>query len=113
LNTIVTGIDEKVQSIPKQHALYQNYPNPFNPSTQIRYALKSDAFVTIKIYNTLGEKVRTLVNKKETFGHKSVVWNGLNDYGEQVASGIYIYKLEIIDRAGSQFIPSRKMIFIK
>jgi len=85
-----------------------NYPNPFNPTTTISYALNTEGFVTLRIYNTLGEEVATLVNEYQTAGYKSVTWNGRNGAGAQVASGIYMYRLT----AGGQ-TRSDKMMFMK
>jgi len=88
--------------------LAQNYPNPFNPSTTIKYALQENAEVTLKIYNVLGQVVRTLVNEKQTAGYKLVVWDGTNDIGVQAASGIYIYRIEAKD-----FVQSKKLILMR
>ena len=74
--------------------LSQNHPNPFNPFTTISYTLAEDAFVTLKIYNVLGKKVRTLVNSNQKKGEYSFVWNTKDDFNETVSSGIYFYCLE-------------------
>lgn len=96
-------------SIPTEFSLSQNYPNPFNPTTTMRYALKEDVAVTLKIYNMLGQEVKTLVNnQKQAAGFKSVMWDGRNNYGHQVPSGTYIYRLQ----AGT-FIQTRKMLLVK
>jgi len=124
LNTVVSSINEDAQKIPNKYFLHQNYPNPFNPATTIGYDLKENALVNLSIFNILGEKIRTLVNTNVSSGFKSVEWDGLNDVGEQVSTGIYIYKLEVIDasitlrhRSGehsaSKYIQSRKMVFMK
>jgi hypothetical protein len=88
--------------------LMGNYPNPFNPSTSINYALSEDGFVSLKIYNTLGEEVASLVNEYQVAGIKSAVWNGRNDAGVSVASGIYIYRL-----TAGNVVLSEKMLFMK
>lgn len=100
--------DETESVIPKEFELEQNYPNPFNPSTTIRYNLKENAKVTLIIYNTLGQIVKTLVDRDETVGIKNISWDGKDEFGKQVASGIYIYKL----KAGNTVF-TRKMLFIK
>ncbi len=105
---IQTGIIDPTLEIPTEFALDPNYPNPFNPTTTIRYALKENAPVTLKIYNTLGQEVRTLVNSRQEVGYKTVVWDGLNNRGSRVASGIYIYRLQAGD-----FVQVRKMILTK
>jgi hypothetical protein len=102
--TGITGMD----LIPSEFALEQNYPNPFNPTTSITYALKENVQVTLKIFNLLGQEVRTLVNARQEAGFKTVVWDGLNNAGARVASGIYIYRIE----AGT-FVQARKMVLMK
>lgn len=74
-----------------------NYPNPFNPVTQIVFRLTKQVEVELNIYNTLGEKVRTLVNKSLTSGFHTVTFNGLDDHGHKLSSGIYVYQLQAGD----------------
>lgn len=100
--------ENEVISVPNNFGLEQNYPNPFNPSTTIRYTLKENSKVSLIIYNTLGQVVKTLVEKEETAGIKNITWDGMDNSGKQVASGIYIYKL----KAGNSVF-ARKMIYIK
>jgi hypothetical protein len=88
--------------------LAQNHPNPFNPSAAIRYALPADGWVTLKIYNTLGQEVATLMDGYQSAGSQLVTWDGKNSAGNPVSSGIYIYTL----RAGDM-VKSRRMIFSK
>ena len=71
-----------------------NYPNPFNPNTVIRFELPQNQNVSIKIYNVLGENVRELFNGELTAGINELIWNGNNDYGNSVPSGVYIYRME-------------------
>lgn len=94
--------------VPGRYVLEGNYPNPFNPSTTIQYQLPEANSVKLTIYNALGQKVRTLVNDHQQPGKYKAVWNGLNDAGLKVASGIYIYRIE----AGS-FVKTRRMILLK
>jgi hypothetical protein len=83
---------------PRATMLTQNYPNPFNPSTTIKFDLKEKGFVTLKVYNVAGQLVKTLVNGVRDAGFANqVTWNGTNDRGASVASGIYFYKLETKD----------------
>jgi hypothetical protein len=105
---VVTGIGDQLVEVPTEFALSQNYPNPFNPTTTIKYALKENAQVTLKIYNMLGQEVRTLINARQEAGYKQVVWDGLNNFGSPVASGVYIYQIH----AGS-FVKAHKMILMK
>lgn len=95
--------------VPKAFALNQNYPNPFNPSTLISYDLnKSMKNVTLKVYNLLGQEVKTLVNQPQDAGIYRVEWDGTDDSGRQMASGVYFYRL----RAGDQS-QTRKMVLLK
>ncbi len=90
------GCDEKLTpaGAPKAYALAQNYPNPFNPMTTIKYDMKAKGLVTVKIYDVAGRLVRTLVNEVKDAGAYSAVWDGRNNGGSSVASGIYFYKME-------------------
>jgi hypothetical protein len=101
-------IGDFTDALPTHYALHQNYPNPFNPSTMIKYDLKAKTDVKLTIYNVLGQKVRTLVNANQSAGFKNVVWDGLNEFGEQASTGVYIYRIEAGD-----FVKSRKMVFMK
>ena len=103
----VTGIAEN-EVIPGQFALFQNYPNPFNPSTTIQYQLARSSRVELKIYSTLGQLVRTLVENNQQAGLKTVVWDGKDRFGNAVASGVYLYRIKAGD-----FIQSKKMILLK
>ncbi len=100
--------DETSLNIPKGFSLEQNYPNPFNPSTRIRYSLPYQSQVTLRIYNTLGQTVATLVNSRQPSGLHNVEWNGRNEAGNKVGSGVYLYRI----RAGD-FNRTRKMLLMK
>ena len=80
--------------IPKHFVLNENYPNPFNPITTIQYEIPNDGNVRLVIYNILGQEVITLVNYDQWAGKYSVRWDGINQYGNQVASGPYFYFLK-------------------
>ena len=82
---------------PSEFTLFQNYPNPFNQTTRIEFTLARSGFVSLSIYDLLGRKVRTLASKHLPSGYKSVLWDGRNDSGEDVASGIYFYQLRVRD----------------
>ncbi|MFA4958394.1 MAG: T9SS type A sorting domain-containing protein [Candidatus Cloacimonas sp.] len=88
--------------------LENNYPNPFNPSTTIRYSLEKNTPCKIEVYNLRGQRVNTLVNEVKTKGHHSVVWNGRDDKGRSVASGVYFYKLST-----SRKSLTKKMLLLK
>jgi hypothetical protein len=93
---------------PTSFALYQNCPNPFNPETQIKYDLPVSGHVNLAIYNVLGQKVRVLVDEVQDAGRKSVRWDGHDENGRDVASGIYFYKIKV-----ENFEKIRKMVLIK
>lgn len=93
----------------KTFKLMGNYPNPFNPGTIIEYSLPQDSFVKVDIYNTLGQKIVTLVNEKQRQGRNKVQWSGKNSQGQSVPSGNYFYLFEI----DGQVKESGKMIRIK
>ena len=94
--------------MPTNNALYQNFPNPFNPTTSIRYDLRRDGHVVVRIYNVAGQEVRTLVDEQQLAGQRKVTWDGRDDYGRAVASGVYVYRI-----AAGDFVKSRKMILLK
>jgi hypothetical protein len=93
---------------PESYALSQNYPNPFNPETEIRFALPEASHVTVKIFNTLGETIRTLADKDFAAGSHSVRWNAQNDRGGKVPSGMYFYQL-----VTPNFTETKRMILAK
>ncbi len=102
------SIENEKSKIPKQIELNQNYPNPFNSSTTIEYFIPTNTKVELKIYNALGQQVKTLINNFQTTGVKSVVWDGMDYSGEKVSSGIYIYQIH----AGGK-IQNKKMILLE
>ncbi len=83
-----------ISHVPAEFSLSQNYPNPFNPTTTIRFSLKNNEPVKLVIYNLLGQAVKTLIDKKMTAGGYEIEWNGRDDAGKIVPSGIYLYRLE-------------------
>ncbi len=103
--TLQTAIAEEM---PNEFALAPNYPNPFNPVTTIRYALPEAARVKLVVYDIAGRAVRTLIDSEEAAGYRSIVWDGRNDAGRQLGSGMYIYRLT----AGS-FADTKKMVLLK
>jgi hypothetical protein len=84
-------------NLPGQFSLLQNYPNPFNPSTRISYRIPHQANVKLVVYNTLGQLIRTLVQKKQPAGEYSVEWDGLDNSGMTAPSGVYFYRLDSQD----------------
>lgn len=93
---------------PSGFALLPNYPNPFNPSTVILYQLPASRKTSLRIYNVLGQEVRTLVNGVEAAGTHTVTWDGRDHRGQSVASGVYLYRLE-----SGGLVMSRKMTLMK
>jgi len=92
---LMTAIDHKgKRNVPRHYALSQNYPNPFNPTTEIEFSLPEWSNVQLAVYNVLGQKIKTLFNAKVPAGRYKVTWDGTNDFGRQVASGVYLYKLK-------------------
>jgi hypothetical protein len=94
--------------VPTEFRLEQNYPNPFNPETTIRYQLAKRANVVLEVYNMLGQRVRALVEHEQTAGVHTVMWDGHNEAGHEVAAGVYLYRL----RAG-EFVATRKLALIR
>jgi hypothetical protein len=108
-NRIISKNDKpKNELIPNEFKLHQNYPNPFNLSTLIRYDLKAALKVRIAIYDILGREVKTLVDEYQNAGYKSVFWEGIDNLGKSVSTGIYFYKIEAGD-----FVESKKLIILK
>ena len=108
LNTEPSSVDTDQEIQPGTFALYNNYPNPFNPETRIQYEIGRASTVSLEIYNMLGQKVRTLQNGRKAAGSHEVVWNGANDAGHQVSSGIYFYRLEAGD-----FVDTKRMLLVR
>lgn len=99
----------EIALVPEKFEVLQNYPNPFNPETSIRYNLPEATSVSVVIYDQLGRRVRTLVeNAVQQAGYQSVLWDGRDAAGQQVATGIYLYKIT----AGKQAVV-RKMLLAK
>jgi flagellar hook assembly protein FlgD len=93
--SVVTGVSsEKLNLVGNEFELHNNYPNPFNPSTNINFVVPKLSKVTLNVYNTLGQKVKTLIDSKSLTGRQTAVWNGKNDFGNSVPSGVYYYRLE-------------------
>jgi len=107
---IITGVDEDEHGeiLPYKFELSQNYPNPFNPVTTIEYSLLRRSHVTVEVYNVLGQKVRSLIDREESAGSYTVTWNGNDNSGIPVASGVYLYRFQAGDH-----IETKKMLLLK
>jgi len=104
--TSVEGTDDN--TMPTEYDLSQNYPNPFNPTTTIRYELSVSSLVSIRVYDVGGRMVRELVDERRPAGVYGAVWNGRNDHGQRVSSGVYFYRIET-----ERFASTRKMVLLK
>jgi hypothetical protein len=100
--------EDEIARHPAEFELYQNYPNPFNPETRIEYTLKKAGHVTVHIYNVLGEKVKRLLDQDQSAGFYQINWDGKNDKGKSVSSGLYLYKLEV-----NGFSQAKRMLLLK
>ena len=99
---------EKAQALPLAAALHQNFPNPFNPSTEIRFDIPTARTVQLRVYNQLGQTVRTLVDNRMKAGSYRIKWNGKTEAGNNVSSGVYFYSLE-----AGEYSQIRKMTLVK
>jgi hypothetical protein len=106
LSTNENGKDEL--AVISSFSLEQNYPNPFNPGTDISFRIPNRVHVTIRIFNVLGQQIRILLNQEKEPGKYIIHWDGKDQYGNQVPSGVYFYSME----AGT-FKQIRKMILIR
>jgi polyvinyl alcohol dehydrogenase (cytochrome) len=104
------GVEEtnNTAATPTQFSLEQNYPNPFNPTTQIRFSMPEAAHVTLKVYDTIGQLVKTLVDGSMSAGVHQVTWDATDNNGNSLAGGVYFYKLT----AGT-FTQVHKMLLLK
>ena len=96
------------ETIPQPEIYFTNYPNPFNPSTTISYQLPEESKVELTIYNIKGQKVKTLISDQLPAGKHSVVWDGVDESGKAVASGVYFYKMKV-----GNYDSTKKMILLK
>ena len=100
--------EQRGRHYPRNFSLHQNYPNSFNPTTEIAYDLPKSGQVFLTIFNALGQKVATLVNKNQQPGSYLARWNGLSGDGEQMASGVYFYNLTT-----NGFSRTKKMLLMR
>ncbi len=100
--------DEILENIPSTFSLSQNYPNPFNPVTKLDYNLPLRSMVNISIYNVLGQEIKILVNGVKEYGYHSITWNGQDNLGKEMASGVYFARI-----TSQGFTKTRKMLLVK
>ncbi|MBU0558440.1 MAG: T9SS type A sorting domain-containing protein [Bacteroidetes bacterium] len=103
----VSAIDD-MNTLANAFELKNNYPNPFNPTTTIIFSIPMDSFVSLSVYNSLGEKVRDLVSSQYSSGSHKTVWNGRDNTGAHVNSGMYIYKID-----AGEFSQAKRMLLVK
>jgi len=108
LGTTPVSVGEAPPNYPAKFELMQSYPNPFNPETEIRFQLPHASHVVMKIFNTLGEEIRTLLDAEYEAGYHQIRWDGRDKNGHLVASGVYLYQL----KAG-EFVQTRKLTLVK
>lgn len=100
--------DDPSASVPEDYLLEQNYPNPFNPNTNIKYSLPALTKVQVIIFNTLGNRIKLLLETRQGPGRFQVTWDGTNDEGDTVATGVYYYQIQT-----ESFVQTRKMLLIR
>ena len=114
---VITAIRKPDLTLPAVFVLGQNYPNPFNPTTQITFSLANAATVTLSIYNVAGQRIRTLLaDVPRGIGRHTVQWDGSDDSGKHLASGVYVYQIEVLvpTQSGNRNMnESRKMLLLK
>jgi hypothetical protein len=103
ISELPTQVINQQERQPEGFELLQNYPNPFNPSTTIEFALPKSAFVTLKVYNLLGEEVATLMAEQQSAGIHKLNWDARG-----LASGVYLYRLE-----AGEFVQVKKLILMR
>ena len=101
-------VSEKNSLVPNEVVISQNYPNPFNPETTLQYSIPADGLVSIKVYDILGNKIKTLIEQWKSAGAHTEMWNGQNDNSQAVSSGVYFYQIKVGDKQ-----VTKKMIFAK
>jgi len=104
----MTGIDENETMLPEKFVLYQNYPNPFNPNTIIKFGLPVQSDVRLEIYDILGRSVKVLTDGELEAGYHEIIWDGKNRQGNDIASGVYFYRLKT-----ESFSDIKKMLLLK
>ncbi|MBX2992825.1 MAG: T9SS type A sorting domain-containing protein [Bacteroidetes bacterium] len=111
-DTVVVTVNPS-PDMPQRYALHQNYPNPFNPATQIRFDLPQNSFVDLQVYDIVGREMRALVSEEVVGGSHTVTWNGTNQKGGAVSSGVYFYRMSVRNRLGTYYIETKKMLLLR
>ncbi len=114
VHVLITGIIKNEKLTINNYKLYQNYPNPFNPTTRIGYRLKERGYVKLMVYDIKGEMIEVLVNKEQEAGYYEVEFGSQPEFRGQLASGIYLYRIEVIGNGNiPRFSDMKKMILLK
>tara|TARA_B100000287_G_scaffold225046_1_gene212376 strand:+ start:629 stop:2422 length:1794 start_codon:yes stop_codon:yes gene_type:complete len=107
-NFILNTSQAILNGIPEKFSLSQNYPNPFNPVTRMDYTLPKRSRVVISIYNVLGQEVKTIINREQEYGYHSITWDGIDNRGKQMSSGVYFARMN-----SESFSQTKKMLLVK
>ncbi len=115
MKNFFVDVEKEGQTLPKEFELYQNYPNPFNPSTTIKFALPYTSNIQLTIYDIMGKEIRRFDLINQSSGYSEIVWDGKNNNGVSVSSGIYFYKMEAVSVEGEikEYTGVSKMLLLK
>jgi hypothetical protein len=113
LFVVTTYVEREKNTLPNTFALSQNYPNPFNPTTTIQFDVPMSSGISIIIYNILGQQVKELVHDHFEAGRYSMIWDGRNQSGVSVSSGVYFAKMQASDGRQSSFVKVKKMVLVR
>ncbi|MCK4799083.1 MAG: T9SS type A sorting domain-containing protein, partial [Spirochaetes bacterium] len=105
---LTTAIEKDKEFVANKFELGNNYPNPFNPTTSFTFSVPAKSNIQLNVYNAIGQKITTLVNKEMSSGKYTATWNGTNNVGAKVSSGLYFYELK-----ADNFSSVKKMLLIK
>lgn len=108
VSSVGSDVNEPIEILPSTYTLDQNYPNPFNPETVISFSLPKSGNVQIKIYDVLGNEVRTLIDEERFAGKHNIYWNSTDNFGKRVSSGVYFYTI-----SADNFTQTKKMVLMK
>jgi hypothetical protein len=108
----VLAVEREGNLVPQRFALEQNYPNPFNPSTTIKFSIEKTAFTDVAVYNVIGQKVKTLAAEVLNPGFYTTTWNGTDDNGQSVTTGVYFVRM-VANGDNAQFSDLRKLLLMK
>src|SRR5690606_4029895 len=97
-----TNVINEITENPENYILYKNYPNPFNPSTTIKFSVSDNSFVSIKVYNILGKEIKLLLKENLPAGEHYIQWEGKDNDGNSLSSGIYFIQMKAIPQSGRQ-----------